>query len=810
MPVVEAMIHDLSYAFRVLRRNRLAAVAVLMLGIGIGGITVMFSVVDAVLLRPLPFPDADNLVRIWELTREGDRFSFSDPTYLDLRAEARHLESVAAFRETGAGRVLTGGGEPERVTDLAVSASFFAVIGVQPLLGRSFDAGDDRPFDSAQDGPAAAERVAVLSDALWRRQFAADPAVIGRTVMLDDQPLVIRGVMPRGFDFPADTDLWVPLGADARRDRTDKELAVIGRLAPGATLEQVRDELRAFARRTAATSPQSNSGWSATAIPFFEWLVTPRLRDAVWVLFGAVGFLLVLACANVANLLIAHAATRQTELQVRAALGGARMRLVRQLLTEAAMLAFLGTGVGLIVAFWSADAVRLLGGAHIPRLDELRIDGTVLTFACAAGAASCLLFGVAPALHATRVGTAFSLGGSARVTRRSGRTRAGLVVIEVGLAVVLLAGAGLMANSFMRLINVDTGFDDAGLVAIPLDLPQSRYADARRRAFHAEVLDRTRALPGIVAAGATSTNPFRELGFSNDVTPEDRAADAPPSGLVQAGWRSVTPGFFEAMGIRLIAGRVFESRDRNGSERVVVISDSLARRLWPNQQAVGRRVYWGGTTGRTRLVIGVVADIRDTRLEADAPPILFVPYEQVDPPKMTLIVRSRPEAPPIGPAFRAMLTEMDAALPPPAVEPVSASRAASAAGQRFNLALLVSFAAIGLALAASGIYAMLAFTVAERRREIGVRVALGADHRTIAALVLREGLLVSVAGVTAGAVAALAVTRVLEGLLFEVDPADPVTFAVVTAGLLLIALLACYLPARQATQVDPVTVLRVE
>jgi predicted permease len=616
--------------------------------------------------------------------------------------------------------------------------------------------------------------------------------------------------MPRGFDFPGGVDLWVPLGADARRDRTDKELAVIGRLAPNATLDQARDELRAFARRTAAVSPQSNAGWSATAIPFFEWLVTPRLRDAVWVLFGAVGFLLVLACANVANLLIAHAATRQTELQVRAALGGARMRLVRQLLTEAALLALLGTGVGLIVAFWSADAVRFLGAAHIPRLDELRIDGTVLAFACAAGAASCLLFGVAPALHATRIDAGSSLGGAARVTRRSSRTRAALVVVEVGLAVVLLAGAGLMANSFIRLINVDTGFDDTGLVAIPVDLPPSRYADTRRRVFRAEVLERTRMLPGVTAAGATSTNPFRELGFSNNVTPEDRAADAPPSGLVQAAWRSVTPGFFEAMGIRVIAGRVFDSRDRDGTERVVVISDSLALRLWPDQQAVGRRVYWGGTTGRTRLVIGVTADIRDTRLEAEPPPMLFVPYEQVDLPKMTLVVRSRPDAPPVGPAFRTMLAQMDAALPAPAVEPVSASRAASAAGQRFNLALLASFAAVGLALAAGGIYAMLAFTVAERRREIGVRVALGADRRTVAALVLREGFIVSVAGIAAGAIAALALTRVLEGLLFEVDPADPITFAIVAAGLLLVALLACYLPARQATKVDPVTVLRVE
>ena len=797
---VVAMIHDLRYAVRVLRRNRLAAVAVLTLGLGIGGITVMFSVVNAVLLRPLPFHEPDRLVRIWELTREGDRFSFSDPTYLDLQAEARALDSVAAFREIGTGRVLTGDGEPQRVTAVPVTASFFRVMGVQPVIGRAFTGGEEQL--------PAGQRIVILSDGLWRRRFGAGTAV-GRTIVLDGQGFTIAGIMPPGFDFPAHADVWVPLAAQAHGDRTDKDLAVIGRLAPGATLAQARDELREFGRRTAAAHPRSNAGWSATAIPVFEWLVEPKLRDAVWVLFGAVGFLLVLACANVANLLIAHAATREHEMQVRAAVGAARARLFRQLLTEAAVLASLGTAAGLLVAFWSADAVRLLGAAHVPRLDNLQIDTIVLAFACAAGAASCLLFGVAPSLHAARLGVS-SLSAGARHTRPSGRTRSALVALEVSLAVVLLAGAALMGNGFMRLVNVDTGYDDTGVVAIPIDLPSARYSDEQRRGFHAQLLARTRALPGVVAAGATSTNPFREFGFSNDVTPEDRVADAPPSGLVQAGWRSVTPGFFQAMGIPVISGREFDANDRDGVEPVVVISQGLARRLWPGGQAVGRRVFWGGTTGRPRTIVGVTADIRDTHLEAQPQPLLFVPYEQVDPPKMTVVIRTTPDGPPVGPALRGVLRQLDAGLPAPSIEAVSVSRTESAAGQRFNLALLAAFAAIALALAASGIYAMLAFSVAERRREIGVRVALGANPKAIARLVLREGMIVSAVGVGAGTVAALAATRLLENLLYEVDPTDPITFAIVTGGLLIVAALACYLPARQAARVDPVTVLRAE
>ena len=579
------MLQDLRSALRNHRRKPLiAAVAVVTLGLGIGGATAVFSVVEAVLLRPLPFREPDRLVRIWESTRDGDRFSFSEPNYLDVRAEAQALQSVAAYSDVDPGAVLADGGEPQRIAAVRISASLPDVLGVRPQVGRMFSDDEDRP--------GLAERRIVLSDGLWRRRFGADSQVVGRVVTLDGQPFVVTGVMPPRFDFPTAADAWIPLAADPRRDRGDKALAVIGRLSGGATLAQCRAELIEIARRLSNAYPESNGGWSAQAVPFTEWMVAPRFRDAVWVLFGAVGLLLLLACANVANLLVAQAATRHVEMRVRAALGAARGRLVRQLFTESTLLAALGTGAGVLFTFWSVDAVRALGGGRVPRLDELQINGRVLAFACVAGAASCLIFGLASALHAARVDLRSGMDAGLRYTAGSRRLRHALVVVEVALALLLVVSAGLMANSFVRLVSVNPGFDIAGTLAIPIELPSARYPDDRVAGFYVELLDRVRAVPGVVAAGATSTNPFRQFGFSNSVTPEERAAEAPPSGLVQAGWRSVTPGFFEAMRIPVVAGRTFGPADDAGAERVVVVSDGLARRLWPGESAIGKRIYW--------------------------------------------------------------------------------------------------------------------------------------------------------------------------------------------------------------------------
>ena len=795
-----AMLQDVRYALRNLQRHRsMAAVAILTLGLGIGGATSVFSVVDAVVLKPLPFQDPDRLVRLWEVTRDGDPFSFSDANYLDLQAATRTLVSVAAYRELGTSMVLSGGGESLRIAAVPIAATSAQVLGVRPALGRMFNADEDRPRSS--------EHRVVLGDGLWRRRFGADPQIVGRTVTLDGRPFVVTGVMPPRFDFPRGAEAWVPLAADPRRDRGDKELAVIGRLAPGGTLQQARGELREIARRWSDEHPAANAGWSAEAVPIAEWIVAPRVREAVWVLFGAVGLLLLLACANVANLLVAHAASRRGEIRVRAALGAGRGRLVRQLFTESAVLALLGTGTGVIIASWAVEGVGVLGAGRIPRLEGLQIDAGVLAFACLAGIASCLVFGLAPALHTARLDLRAGMDEGLRYSAGSRRVRHALVVAEMGLALMLLVGAGLLANSFMRLTQVDPGFDAEATIAMPVELPAARYPEDRVIPFYADVLARVRALPGVAAAGATSTNPFRQFGFSNSVTPQERAAEAPPSGLVQAGWRSVTPGFFEAMRIPVVSGRTFVDADHGGSERVVMITQSLARRLWPDGDAVGSSVYWGGTSGRTRTVVGVTGDIRDVQLEVEPGPILFVPHAQVDVPAMTVVIRTSLDAAHMAQALRAVLRDVDAELPVPPVQPIGVNRAYASAGQRFNMALLAGFAGIALALAVSGVYAMLAFGVAERRREIAVRLALGASADGITALILRSGLALALAGVAVGTAAALAMTRVLTSLLYGVEATDPLTFAAAAGLLLAAAAVACYVPARQAARLDPLAIL---
>jgi predicted permease len=794
------VLQDLLYAVRNLRRHPLlGAVAVLTLGLGIGGATAVFSVVDAVLLRPLPFDSPDRLVRIYEVTPDGVAFSFSAQNYLDLEAGPRTLQHVAAFREFGT-MVLADGGEPQRLVAVPVSASFSEALRVSPALGRFISKDEDRP--------QAPERPVVLSETLWRERFAAEPSTLGRIVRLDGQPFTVVGVMPREFDFPRGAGAWIPLRADRRQDRDDKELAVIGRLAPGASLTALRGELRAFGLGLSDAYPASNRGWSAGAVLFDEWLVAPRFRDGVWVLFGAVGLLLLLACANVANLLVAHGATRQGEMRIRAALGAGRRRIVRQLFTESAVLGAAGTIAGVLVASWSIAAVHALGDNRVPRLEEVRIDAVVLGFACLAGMLSCLVFGPAPAIHAARVDLRTGMDAGVRHTATGRRLRHGLVVAEVALALLLLVGAGLLANSFVRLLQTDSGFDPAGVMTMSLEISPARYPDDRLAQFYRELLDRVRSVPGVTSAAATSTDPFRQFGFSNSVTPEDRAASAPPSGLVQADWRSVTPGFFETLRVPVIAGRTFGERDREGAERVVIVNRALARQLWPEGEAVGKRIYWGGTTGRTRTVIGVTGDFQDKQLDAIAGPMLFVPHSQVSIPAMTVLLQTPLDAAAIAPALRVAVRSLDPALPAPDVHDVIASRSAAAAGPRFNTALLGAFAGIAFVLAVTGVYAMLAFTAVERRRELALRIALGASAPEIVRLLVAGGLALAGIGIVAGLALAAGITRVLQSLLYEVAPTDPWTFVSAALALLAAAAVACYLPARRAGRLDPLTVLR--
>jgi predicted permease len=791
------VLDDIRYAVRSVRRRPLLAIAAIVtLALGIGGTTAVFTVVDAVILQALPFREPERLVRVWELTRDGDRFSVPAPTYLEIARTSRTLQPVAAYRDP-VREVLEVDGRAQHISVVRASASFTEVLSVPPRLGPMFTRADDQPN--------AAARPLIIADGLWRTHFNAAEDVIGRVVNIDGNPYHVAGVMPQGFDFPGTTDAWIPLGADPAADRGDKELAVIARLAPGATHAQVAGELREMASRWSQQFPESYGGWSAEAVPFPEWVISPRYRDAVWVVFGAVTLLLLLACANVANLLLAQAMSRQGEMRVRTALGAQRGRLVRQLFVEACVIAALATIIGALIAVWSIDAVRAFSGGVLPRLDALAVNGRVLMFACAAGLISCVTFGLVPAAHATRVDLRFGVEEGFRYTARSHGARHGLVIVEVALAMLLLIGAGLLANSFVRLLNVDPGFDVATTYAIPLAIGSIETERAPEH-FYADLIDRVRSIPGVTGVGATATNPFRQYGFSNSVTPVERAGEAPASGLIQAGWRSVTPGFFDAMRVPIIAGRPFADHDQDGSERVVILSQSLAQRLWPGESAVDKRIYWGGVSGTPRTVVGVVGDIRDVQLDAQATPLVFVPHAQVPIPDLTLIVRSSEPLDRLAPLLRQTVRESGAKLTPP-VYPLSDSRRTTTLAPRFSMALLVGFAVVALTLALIGVYALLAFVVSERRREMAVRIALGASSASITRAVLRSGLTLSLTGAACGIAAAVVATQTLSRLLYDVTPTDPVTYMAATAVLVLAAAFASYLPARQAARVDAAAVL---
>lgn len=774
--------------------------AALTLGVGIGAATAIFSVVYTLLMKPLDFPGGDRLVRVWELTPERERFPASGPDYVDFRQATTTFEALGAFNSTRRSMTLTGDGVVSRIEAVPVTAGFFDVMGVEPMLGRVFTQEEDRH--------AGGSRQIVLGHAVWRARFGAGHGVIGSTITLDQEPFIVAGVMPAGFDFPFQAEAWVPATPDSPAMAEGKALEMIGRLRPGVTIERARADLEAAAGVMAARDPGANTGWSADAAPFRDWLVTPRFRDALLVLFGAVGCLLLLACANVANLLMAQASRRHAEMRLRTALGAGRGQIARLMFVESALLAAMGSAAGLLMAMWAVAGLRLAGGGRIPRLDEVALHAPVLVFAVGLAVVSCAVFGIAPAMHASRLDLRSSLDGGFRFTRRGRRARGIIVAAEVALAVVLLTGAGLLAVSFARLAAVHPGFETGNLVSVPIDLPSPRF-DETAGPFYVSLLERIEALPGVDAAAATTTNPFRQFGFANSVTPEEAVASAPPSGLVQAGWRAVTPGYFDTAGVPVIAGRAFTRDDRDGGPRVVIVSESLAARLWPGQDAVGRRILWGGLTGRPREVVGVAGDIRDFALDAEPMPMLFLPHAQVPLPSMTLLVRST-RADAIAPAIRAEVTRMNPALPAPDVTPVDDNRARAQAGPRFNAWLLGTFAVIAAGLAVTGVYAMLAFAIGERRREIAVRLTLGARPSAIVRMIVGEGMRMALAGLAIGLLAAAWLTRYLGALLFDVGASDPATFTAAAAALIVLALAASLIPARAAARMHPLEGLRAE
>jgi putative ABC transport system permease protein len=545
---------------------------------------------------------------------------------------------------------------------------------------------------------------------------------------------------------------------------------------------------------------------------FSDWIVGPRLERAVFVLFGAVAFLLLMACANIANLLIARGSARRPELAIRSALGASRARLTGQLLTESLLLALLGAVTGLGIASWATALVRTMGPADIPRLRDVGLNAHALGFALLLALFTCVLFGLAPSVQVSHVELQSALKHGTRGTTTHRRTgiRGALVVVQVALAMILLAGAGLMFGSFLRLQAVPTGFDASNVLTVPLELPDSRYSAERRLTFFESVRARIASMPGVEYVGATSTDPLRQWGFSNDVTPADRAAEAPAGGFMQAGWRSVTPGFFRAMGIPLLKGRVLTAADGASGEQPVVVTRGMASRLWPGEDPLGKRVFWGGTDGVPHTIVGVVGDIRDVQLDAEPTPLMFLPYGEVPVPGMTLVIRTSGDPSSVAGAVRRELRAEDAQLPLPEVGSLSRNRSSAVAEPRFRMLLLAGFASAALLLATVGVYGVMAFSVAQRTRELGVRMALGAHARRVFALVLKQGMVLAGVGVVLGLAGALAVTRLLQSLLFEISATDPVVLGAVALLLGAVTLIGAYLPARRAARVDPIVALREE
>ena len=810
--MIENLLLDARQAFRALRRSPgFTAVAVLTIALGIGATTTIFSIVNAVVLRPLPFHDPGRLVRVWDVSPHGSEGPASDATYLDVRERNRSFLEMAAFSDTKRSLVLTGGCapgasecEPVRLQSAAVTSSLLPLLGIAPALGRTFTTMEDR-----QGGDS---RVVVIGHDLWARRFGSDPGLVGRDVTLDDRRYTVVGIMPDSFAFPNPAELWVPLVLDPARDRDEHDLTVIGRLGPGITLDRASSDLQRVAESIGTEHPRTNAGWSVRVASFGDWMIGPRLERAVFVLFGAVGFLLLMACANIANLLIARGSARQAEIGIRAALGASRARLARQLLTESCLLGFLGAAAGLGIASWSIALVRTLGPADVPRLRDVAMDSRVLGFTLLLALLTSVLFGLAPAVRASRVDLHSTLEHGTRRTTSRGRARirSVLVVVQVALAMVLLVGAGLMFGSFLRLQAVPTGYDIANVLTVPIELPMERYSDQQRSAFFENVRARVAAIPGVRYVGATSTDPLRQWGFSNDVTPEDRAASAPAGGFMQAGWRSVTPGYFRAMGIPLLQGRVLTESDGATSEEPVVITRSMASRLWPGEDAIGKRLFWGGTDGTPHTVVGVVGDIRDVQLDAEPEPLMFLPYRAVAVPGMTLVIRTYGAPSSVAAAVRREIRAADPLLPRPEIGTLFDNRAAAVAQPRFRMLLLGGFAAAALLLATLGVYGVMAFAVSQRTREIGVRIALGAHARRVFALVLKQGMVLAGVGVLVGLAGALALTRVLRSLLFGISATDPVVLIAVAILLGVVTMIGAYLPARRAARIDPAVALREE
>ena len=812
---VDQMTQDIGYALRILRRSPgFTAVVVATLALGIGANTAVFSVVRSVLLRPLPFPDDDRLA---VLLIRAPSFGFEDfpssaPEYIAYRDQSRSWEELAAFR-TLAATVTEDGGEPARVEVALATPNLFPTLRTEPLVGRAFTTDDAR---------VGSDAVAILSHEFWMTRYAGDPAVVGRTVRLDGIPRTIVGVMPADFSFPTnDVRLWLPLafsGEDLQR-RGNHILSIVGRLRPGVTLESADTELTGLVARFAGDPAFNFHGWHPAYLRSLRTHIVGDVSRTLWVMLGAVTLVLLIACANVANLLLVRAEERAREMSLRTALGAGRGRLISQLLTESLVVAGAGGIAGIAVAYLGVDALRAIAPADLPRLDEISVDGTVLACTALLTVGAGVLFGLAPALHAGRADLQGALreGGRAVTTGwKRIRLRHLLVVSETALAVVLLVAAGLLLQSFRRLMAVDPGFRAEGVLAATISIPSAKYAeDADVVGFYASLLPRIAALPGVAAAGAARMAPLAGALGPADIEVEGwvNPPDAPrPLALLQA----VTPGYFSAMGIPVLEGRGFDERDATDAPLVAVVSESLARHFWRERSAIGGRIRWDTDEAKFAQIVGVVPDVQQETLDRPATHGTFylvhaqTPHTWVAFRSMTLTVRTAVDPTSLVGAIRREVEALDPSVPLYEVRTMEQAIDDATATQRFSMLLQLLFALLALSLAAIGLYGVLAFTVARRTSEIGIRMALGAKPSDMQRMVVTQGMGLVAIALALGIGGALATGRLLESLLFGVSPSDPVTYASVLVVLVAVALLACWIPARRASGVDPAEALRAE
>jgi len=801
---------DLRFGLRALARTpALTAAALVALALGIGANTAIFSVIDGVLLEPLPYPRPDRLVMLIDTNPEAGwpRFSSSLPNAVDWREQSRSFEEMAAF--TGSSLNLTAPGtSPERLSGAAVTAGLFDVLGVKPLLGRGFEEAENQP---------GAEKVVVLSHDLWARRFGSAGDVLGRRITLDGEPRTVVGVMPEGFAFPRrETEAWVPLPIDLEEDpRGAHFLGVVARLVDGVTVDGARSEMDTIAARLAKQYPDSNKGWGVLVLPLRE-LVVEDIRPALLVLMATVGIVLLIACANVANLLLARMAAREREVAVRSALGAGRWRLLRQFLTESVLLGLGGGALGLALGVWGTKVLVALNADHIPRAAAIGVDPTVLGFTLALALGTGLVFGVVPSLQASKADLQGALkeggrgqagGGTAR------RARSVLIVAEVAAAVVLLVGAGLLLRSFVGLQRVAPGFDPAGVMTLQVSLPDSRYPeDKDRAAFYQALMDRVDALPGVEAAGAGFPLPLTGSSYILDFAVEGRLAPGPnesPSSHI----RFVTPGYPRALGIPLLRGRPLRDADRTGAPRVALINQTMAKRWWPGEDPLGKRITFDDPTDADAEwieIVGIVGNVLHDSLAQEPDAETYLSAYQT--PLGTAVVAARTSGDPrlLAGALEDAVRQTDPDLPVYRVRTLEEVVEGSLSDQRFNATLLAVFALLALVLASVGVYGVVSYSVTRRTHEMGLRMALGAERATVRRLVVVQGMRLVALGVVLGLAGALAATRFLTGLLYGVGTTDVATLVTVPLVLLAVALVATILPAARATRVDPVVALRSE